>query len=361
MTELPVVRQPDPAPYIFDRERDALEKNLEQYMGERCVLADSAVDGLGLALIACGVEAGDFVVCTALAHGSILQAIRNVGAVPVFSDINPNTFNLDPYCLEYVVRRMAREKKPLPKAVIAADLFGLPCNYTAIGEICETWGLCLIEDMSGAFSATHRGKRAGSFGRFSVASFFAENPFGDIGDDGVIFCRSQEDQKRIRSLVRQRAVQQSLFGADAERDLISDRARHIVLSELMKTWESETARRREICGWYREALSGLVRFQETGPGFESACTQFAVVMREPQERAPVIDHLLAEHIPCSIWYPVPLHLKTQPPAGGRPILVNAEQLSQRLLTLPLHPYLNKSAVGHICGCLAEKLINHASA
>ena len=114
-----------------------------------------------------------------------------VGASPLFVDINPNTYTLDPYCLESTLNKLRRMGRPVPSALIATDLFGAPCNYAALEEICRSRGIAVIEDLSGAFGAEVNGRPTGSFGRFAVASFANPSPL-EVGG-GAVFCQQDED------------------------------------------------------------------------------------------------------------------------------------------------------------------------
>ncbi|MDL2232658.1 DegT/DnrJ/EryC1/StrS family aminotransferase [Ruminococcaceae bacterium OttesenSCG-928-L11] len=336
-------------PFILNGEVDKLERQAADYMGVAdCVLVDRASDGITLALKAAGVGRGDAVLCTPLGNSALIGAVRRTGGEPMFVDINPNSFTIDPYCLEYVVNKCRREKKPTPKALLATDLFGMPCHYVMLDQICSRYGIHLIADMQGSLGASVCGEKSGRFGRFAVASFFEEDSLGGLGSDGAIFCRQREDAAFLRQLrggAEQQTFEKEPFAVDKD-------AQGVLIGKKLGQFDSDAAKRRKIAGWYRDGLSEYVRVQEEREGFRSACTRFAILLPDNDSRDRVMEKLTEEHIPCTVFCPVPLH-KRKEFDWGRVILVNAEQVSRKMLLLPMHPYLSKNVVDYICRCVID--------
>lgn len=339
----------EPASSVFtidaEREIKFLERRLAAYVGaKQCVLTPSGTAGLLTALRAAGVADGDGVMCTAFSFFSTAEIIALAGAVPVLVDTNPNTFNIDPYCIEYVLKKCDRTKAKLPKALVAGDLFGLPCDFDAIEEICARYDITLIEDMSGAFGASYKGRKSGGFGRFSVASFFPARPLGGIGDGGGVFCRSRSDADLVTTLRGKNYDRQPFDFVQAS-----------LAGEKLSNYSDEMARRQLVAARYRDNFKGYVKVQHVGDDYISAYTQFVVALADSHQRENVIEALGESHIPCSI--PHCARREQSADAWERVVLTNTQQAAQRLLALPMHPYLSIHVVDFICECVmmaAEK-------
>lgn len=324
------------------RELGELEYRLAKYVGTPyCVLTTSGTAGLLTALRASGIKDGDRVMCTSFSFFATAEIIALAGAVPVLVDTNPNTFNIDDFCLEYVLKKCKRTRQPMPKALVAADLFGLPCDFDKIEKICAENNITLIEDMSGAFGASYKGRKTGSFGRFSVASFFPARPLGGIGDGGGIFCRTKEDKKLIASLV----------GGEEEKNAF-DFVEASVISEKLNSYSDELSRRQLIAARYRDNFKGYVKVQQVDEDYISAYTQFVIALENGEQREQVMEALREKRVPCSI-----LHCtQRERPAERdweRVVLANSREAAQRLLAIPMHPYLSIRVVDFISECIME--------
>jgi dTDP-4-amino-4,6-dideoxygalactose transaminase len=361
MTETPVIGNARLNSFIMDGEVARLERAAALTFGaEACVAVARAQDGLAMALAVCGVGDGDTVLCSPLGHSSLTAAIRALGARPMFVDINPNTFNLDPYCLDFVLRRCVREKReevPLPKALIATDLFGLPCNYGELSRLCGEYNIELVSDMGFGFGASYKDAALGSLGRFAAAAFFDNAGLGERGSEGVVFCGDGKDAEALRIMRGDGAVQEALGGVWPASPPVENAAQNIVLQKKLERFGRDAERRRKIAGWYRKRLEGVARVQAVPEGYQSACTQFALAFKSPEERRAVMRSLSAARIPCAIYCPMPLHMRGEVACWDRVVLVNAEQACQRLLILPMHPYLSEHVVDFICDCVAGALDN----
>ncbi|MCL2057114.1 MAG: DegT/DnrJ/EryC1/StrS family aminotransferase [Oscillospiraceae bacterium] len=317
---------------------------------EHCVLCENASDGLAMALGICGAGSGDKVLCSPLAGRHVRLAVHNVNAVPVYVDINPNSLNIDPYCLDYVLRKYKREKTAPPSILIATDQFGLPCNYTSLGEICAENGVTLIEDMGTGFGGKHDGKPMGSFGRFSAASVLDE---GESGSDGAVFCRDAGDAEILRVLQEDNGVRQMLYGT-AETEPGDGEIQGGHLEKRLTEAADAMQKRRDIAGMYREKLKGHVRFQETGTA-ESAYTHFAVLTPDKTRREAVMAAFVRERIPCTAVgaaYPGEFDKEGE---WARAILANTKLTSKKLLLLPMHQYLTENVVSYICDIMIAEL------
>lgn len=332
------------------RDMAELEQKLSEYVQvPYCVSVESATTGMLLALKALGIGRDDVVMYTSFSFFATADIIALAGAVPMLVDVNPNTYNVDPYCLEYMIGKCIRTHKKLPKALIAVDLFGLPCNYQALEEICGRNEMYLIEDMAHSFGATYQGKRAGGFGRMAVASFFPSAPLAELGEGGAVFCHTEQEACRLKSLrsrVRFMERQRAPHRIAGHLDMVQA----TVVAEKLERFDFEMECRREVATYYKERLGNAVRFQQVGELCESACTQFVIALKDHAERDGMLRYLEARQIPCHVFEPSPLSHRNRD-ALGRAGMVNAKAISEKLLVLPMHPYLSRRAMDYICDCV----------
>lgn len=341
--------------FILGKDVQELEQRLCEYVGtDCCVSVSSGTSGLLLALRAAGVGKGDSVLCTTFSYFATADVIALTGAQPLFVDINPNTFNIDPYCLEYVLRKCVRTKTPLPRALIAVDLFGLPCDYDALEEICARFDIVLIEDMAQSFGASYRGKKTGSFGHFSVASFFLAKPLGGLGDGGAVFCHSEQDARMLRSMRKDGKAQQALGTGDTIGSATLDSIQTSIISEKLKAFDEEHIRRQAVAARYRKNLSGHVKLQQEGEDYTSAHTHFVIALHDDRHRAEVMERLHENSIPSHIYQAAPLRDTGACNDWNRITLVNTSVIAKKILAIPMHPYLSNNVVDYICDCILQR-------
>jgi dTDP-4-amino-4,6-dideoxygalactose transaminase len=302
---------------------------------------------MALALRAAGIGGGDFVLCPALGCAAPVQGIAIAGARPVFVDVNPNTYAIDPFCAEYVLSRLKRRGEAA-KALIAVDIFGAPCNYQELGRICAERDVVLIEDLSEAFGARLSGIATGNFGRFSVASFSG----GDIEEPGggAVFCRNESDALRVASL-RSSAKRQFLGGRGAAMPCMSA-ADTLIVSERLGSCQGELKERERLARRYKDRLPGAARAQQLLPEAESAHTRMVVALPGDWDREAVSQRLRALNIPAAG------HGRGHQTGycdWNRRMLPRALSLNERLISLPIHPHLGEHAVDYICEGLTQAL------
>jgi dTDP-4-amino-4,6-dideoxygalactose transaminase len=287
------------------------------------------------------------------------EVIALLGAVPVFVDIDPVTFNIDPVQLERTLcalksgdsnnAPLPRLKAPKPKelrpvALIAVDLFGIPADYARIEKICQQHGLFLIEDAAQSFGAVYRGRKAGSFGDVGCTSFFPSKPLGGYGDGGMCFTNDDRLAEAMRSL---RVHGQS--GASFQHDRIGingrlDTLQAAILLVKLELFEEEISRRQEIALGYNRLLRSITGLStpEVPDGIRSAWAQYTVMAANNEQRDRLIAQLKEAGVPTAVYYPLPLHLqKSLADLGYRrgdfPV---CENCCQRVLSLPIQPYLS---------------------
>ncbi len=333
---------------ILSEDVYTLEHRLAQWVGAKhCIAVSDAASGIALALTTAGVSPGETVLCAALGCALPVQGIMLVGASPLFVDINPNTYTLDPYCLESTLNKLRRMGRPVPSALIATDLFGAPCNYAALEEICRSRGIAVIEDLSGAFGAEVNGRPTGSFGRFAVASFANPSPLEELGG-GAVFCQRDEDARRLRTL-RQTKQQQVLEEPAIPRMGCVDA---FLIGARLESCAHQAEQRRRIARIYRSTLADKVRMQQLVRGAKSVYSQMVVALPRSRDRSKVVARLRELNIPAGAPF---CGMQTDRNEWNQVMLVNTLTLAGRLLSLPIHPYLSAHLTKHIAHCLLQAM------
>jgi UDP-2-acetamido-2-deoxy-ribo-hexuluronate aminotransferase len=329
--------------YILGPEVTELEEQLASYVGTKhAISCASGTDALLMTLMAYGVGPGDAVFTPTFTFIATAEVIELVGATPVFVDIEPQTFNLDPIRLEEAILRLKDNqsgKTPIPKGIIAVDLFGHPADYEKIASLAQEHGLFLLEDAAQAFGATYQGGRAGSLGDVGATSFFPAKPLGGYGDGGAIFTDQEEMAEALQSI---RVHGQGMHRYEHVRLGLNGRLDTIqaaVLLAKLEIFPEEVAARQRVASRYLQALAGIVELPVVRPDCTSIWAQFSV---QSDDRARLLEKLKDAGIPTAIYYPKPLHLqKAFAHLGHRPgEFPVSERISGRIFSLPMHPYLS---------------------
>jgi dTDP-4-amino-4,6-dideoxygalactose transaminase len=327
--------------YIMGPEVTELETQLAAFCGARHAIAcASGTDALALALMAKGIGPGDAVLVPAFTFVATAEPVAWLGAVPLCVDVGEDTFNLDPASLEQGVRA-AKTAGLRPCAVIAVDLFGHPADYDAIEAVCARHGLWLLADAAQSFGASYRGRRVGTLAPVTATSFFPSKPLGCYGDGGCVLTEDDDVAEAVRSLrihgQGQDKYDNVRIGVNARLDTLQA----AILLEKLAIFEDELVARQEVAARYDEALCELVQVPRVIAEATSVWAQYTIVVDE-DTRDALATTLKAEGIPTAVYYPKPLHQQSAyrryPVAGGGGLPV-AEQLSRRVLSLPMHPYL----------------------
>ncbi len=334
----------DHGQYVMGPEIFALEKRLAAYAGvKHAVSCASGTDALLMILMAHDVGPKDAVFTTPFTFIATAEVIRLLGAVPVFVDIDPVTFNIDPEKLAAAVSNVRADGSKLtPRAIIPVDLFGLPADYDAVNAIARKHDLFVLEDAAQSFGAEYRGKKAGALGQAAATSFFPAKPLGGYGDGGMCFT---DDDRLADTLTSIRIHGMGADKYDNVRIGINGRMDTIQAAVLMAKFDifpEEIALRQTVAGRYTEALTGVVT--PTVPdGRLSAWAQYSVLAANAKHRKELQNRLSAAEIPTAVYYPIPLHLQTAfislgHRKGDFPI---AEDCADRIFSLPMHPYLTR--------------------
>jgi dTDP-4-amino-4,6-dideoxygalactose transaminase len=348
--------------YIMGPEVAELEAQLAAYCGvSHAISCANGTDALCLALRALDIGPGDAVFTTPFTFFATAEAIALVGARTVFVDIDPRTFNLDPASLALAIAHASRFGKYRPRAVIAVDLFGLTADYARIEPICAETGLALIEDAAQAFGATNEGRVAGAFGRVATTSFFPAKPLGCYGDGGALFTNDGPLAAKLRSLrVHGQGTDKYdnvLVGTNSRLDTLQA----AILLEKLAAFPAELEARERVARRYGEHLKGRLVTPEVPPGLTSSWAQYSVLARDGAHRTAILQGLREKNVPTAIYYAKALH---EQPAlaslgyarGDFPV---SEQVSERVFSLPMHPYLTTGQQDQILEALGEVLAQNA--
>ncbi|MFZ5974496.1 MAG: DegT/DnrJ/EryC1/StrS family aminotransferase [Bacillota bacterium] len=342
--------------FIMGPEVQELEKRLAAFAGVRHALAcSSGTDALVMPLMAWGVGLGDAVFTTPFTFVATAEAIALVGATPVFVDICPDTFNIDPALLEQEIKSTLKEGELRPKAVIPVDLFGLPADYDEIGMVAEKYSLKVLEDAAQGFGGRYKGRVAGSLGDVGATSFFPAKPLGCYGDGGAMFTDDDETAALLSSI---RVHGQGEDKYENVRTGVNGRLDTIqaaVLLEKLAVFEEEIAMRNRIAAKYNSALNGLVQTPMFHDGLVSTWAQYSVLAKDTAEREIIMKKLAQNEVPTMVYYKKPLHLQKafahlNYRRGDMPV---SEGVASRIFSLPMHPYLKDKDVGEIAGVIAS--------
>lgn len=328
----------DHGKYIMGPEVAQLEAELAAFVGEgEVVTCASGTDALVMALLVRGAGPGDAVFVPSFTFAATAEAVALLGATPVFVDIDPITYNLDPAGLEAAVAGLHPELRPA--GVIPVDLFGLPADYAAIDAVAEAHGLWVIADAAQGFGAEVDGRRVGRFAPLTTTSFFPAKPLGAYGDGGAVVALDPEDAAVLRSV---RVHGSGTDKYDNVRLGINGRLDTIqaaILRPKLRIFAEELERREAVAARYREALADAVVVPTVPDGVRSAWAQFTIRVAD---RAQVASALADRGIPTAVYYPLPLH--RQGAYGRFPVgaggMAATDHAATEVLSLPMHPYLD---------------------
>lgn len=337
----------DSGSYIMGPEVKLLESTLSEYVGEGVygIGCSSGTDALLLALMAIGAGPGDAVYTTPFTFIATAEVISLLGATPVFVDIDPKNYNISPDALEEAIKTgMNKNGSSLkPKAIISVDLFGLPADYENISQIADQYELVLVEDAAQSFGAEYKGRKACSFGNVACTSFFPAKPLGGYGDGGMCFTKNEKIADIIRSLLVHgkgtHKYENVRIGINGRLDTIQA----AILLAKFEIFDEELKLRQAVANKYCQGLSALsaVETPQVPKQCLSAWAQYSIMVEDSLIRRNLQAVLKQRNIPTAIYYPTPLHL--QPAFNdlgyAKGAFVNSEAASERIFSLPMHPYL----------------------
>lgn len=337
-----------------------LETELAAFTGRKhCITCANGTDALQIAFMVAGVGEGDAVFCPDMTFISSTEPAKMFGAVSVFCDITKDTYNLCPESLERQIQAVLAEGKYTPKAVVAVDILGNPCDYDAIAPICEKYGLFLIEDAAQSFGASYKGKKACAFGDIATTSFFPAKPLGCYGDGGAIFTDDDETADLIRSLCVHGKGPGGKYdnirvGVNSRLDAIQA---GVLLPKLKALSDYEIDTRQTVAKRYNDAFAGKFVTPFVAEDCVSAWAQYAVLADNTAKRDAIIAHLKDAGIPNMVYYPTPQH--ALPVFRDEPrydeAFQNANDYCARTFSLPMHPYLEEAEQQQVIDAVLEAL------
>lgn len=342
----------DSSAFINGKLVEELENKLAEYVGRRhCVACGNGTDALQLALMLLGVGAGDAVFTSDFTYFASAGTSSILGATPVFADIDLNTFNISPNALEEAIERTLAEGKLTPKVIIPVDLFGQPADYDKIIPIAEKYNLKILEDGAQGFGGNINGKMACSFGDISTTSFFPAKPLGCYGDGGAIFTDNDKEAERLRSLRAQGKSPTDKYdnreiGMNSRLDTLQAA---ILLPKFKAFAEYELDDVNRVAGWYTERLKDRFVTPDVPNGFYSSWAQYTILLKDRAERDAVQAKLKNSGIPTMVYYPRGLHQQEAYRHMNLQddLYPNTIEAANRVLSLPMHPYLTEKDVDFV--------------
>jgi dTDP-4-amino-4,6-dideoxygalactose transaminase len=283
------------------------------------------------------------VFCPSFTFCATGEAVALTGATPVFVDVDQATFNMDASSLRRAIAT-ARKAGLKPVAVIPVDLFGQSADHDAIAAVAKDEGIFVLDDAAQGFGASYKGRRLGTFGLATATSFFPAKPLGCYGDGGAIFTDDAELAQTLRSI---RVHGQGFDKYDNVRLGLTarlDTMQAAILIEKLKIFEDEIAARNAVAERYARGLGNVVTVPRLAKGCTSVWAQYTIRLPKGTDRDGFAAALKAQGIPTSIYYPKSMHQQTAyrdfPVADGG--LAISEQLSEDVISLPMHAYLDEA-------------------
>lgn len=332
--------------YILGPEVAELERQLAEFTGaEQVVTCANGTDALSLVMMAEEVGPGDVVFAPSFTFVATAEIVPGTGATPIFVDVDPETFTIDPASLEAGIVT-ARSLGLTPKAVVGVDLFGLPADYAAIRTIADREGMFTVADAAQSFGAEIDGVRTGGLADYTTTSFFPAKPLGCYGDGGAIMTNSEGKAELLRSLRFHGKGDDKYDNVRIGLNSRLDTMQAAILIEKLAIFGEEIEARNRVAARYQSALPSSVRVQKVPEGYRSVWAQYTLVVKD---RAVVEAVCKEAGVATAVYYPLPMHqqtgYKSYPLAGnGLPV---SESLSKNVISIPMHPYLTDEQIDRV--------------
>ncbi|WP_353439139.1 DegT/DnrJ/EryC1/StrS aminotransferase family protein [Polynucleobacter sp. UK-FUSCHL-C3] len=321
----------DHGQYILGPEVAELEIQLSQFTGAKhCISVANGTDALQIALMALNIGPGDEVITPGFTYIATAETVAVLGAKPVYVDIDPRTYNLDPHLLERAI-------SPKTKAIIPVSLYGQCADFDAINAIAASHKLPVIEDAAQSFGATYKGRSSCNLSQIACTSFFPSKPLGCYGDGGAIFTNDDAIAIVLRQIARHgqdRRYHHIRVGVNSRLDTLQA----AILLPKLKVFNEELEKRSAVAKRY-DKLFLAQGFQETPfiePFNQSAWAQYTICV---PRRDHVQEYLKRAGIPTAVYYPMPLN--KQPAVADATLLPEGDKAAQFVMSLPMNPYLTE--------------------
>jgi UDP-2-acetamido-2-deoxy-ribo-hexuluronate aminotransferase len=340
----------DHGQYILGPEVAELEARLAKRVGvKHCISCSSGTDALLLALMVLDIGPGDEIVTSPFSFFATGEVVALLGATPVFVDIEPDSYNIDPKLIEAAIT-------PKTRAIMPVSLYGQPAEMDAINAIAAAHNLPVIEDAAQSFGSLYKGRHSCGLSTIGCTSFFPSKPLGCYGDGGA--CFTDDDalalkMHQLRNHGQQARYQHTAVGINGRLDTLQA----AILLAKLDVFDRELIARDEVANAYTGALlalakKGKLRLPELQPGRTSAWAQFTL---EVENREAVVKSMGEAGIPTAVHYPIPMHQQPVFAAQAAQTLPHAEAAAARVLSLPLHPYLGRPHLLRVTNALEAAL------
>ena len=353
----------DHGQYILGPEVKELEKKLSIYTGAKYVLCcSSGTDALLLALLGLKLKAGEGVIVPAFSFASSAEVMPLLGAIPIFIDIENETFNLDPSKLADAFKT-ATEMGIKVKGIMSVGLFGQPADMKPINEFAKNNNLWVLDDAAQSFGGKYYGNNVGNLCEVSATSFFPAKPLGCYGDGGAIFTNDPEiyeiaNSSHVHGMGKNR-YEYDRIGMNARISTIQA----AILLEKLEIFPSELRKRQDVANNYNKHLNDLelnIKLPLIKNKCVSSWAQYTIILPENIDRSKLQEELKSKDIPTAIYYPIPLN--EHEPYKNFPIsksgLANTNYLARNVLSLPMHPYLTEDDIINISKNIHEAFKNN---
>ena len=339
--------------FVLGPEVRELEAELARFCGAKhCVSVSSGTDALQIAMMAEEIGRGDAVFLPAFTYTATAEVPLLLGATPVFVDVDPRTFQIDPVHLTQRIEAVRAAGRLRPRAIIGVDLFGQPADWPALADIARRNDLFLLDDLAQSFGASLHGAMLGSQADATATSFFPSKPLGAYGDGGALFTESEARADLYRSLrthgegkTRYEVLRTGMNGR-------LDSIQAAVLLAKLAVFPEELRARERIARIYDQRLGNAVATPARVANSTSAWAIYAILLRDEVARDRMQATLREQGVPTAIYYPRPLH--RQPAYRSQHDGVSlkvSEALATRILALPIHPDLTDADVDRICSAV----------
>ena len=335
-----------------------LEGELAAYVGvKHCITCANGTDALQLALMAWNIGEGDAVFVPDFTFFSTAEVIPWVKAVPVFVDVDIDTFNISAKSLEEAILSVLKEGKLNPKAVIAVDLFGQPADFSAIRVIAEKYNLLILEDGAQGFGGRIGEKKACSFGDIATTSFFPAKPLGCYGDGGALFTDNDEWAELIQSYKVHGKGKDKYDNVRIGLNSRLDTLQAAVLLAKMKNFDLEVETCNQVAAYYNRKLREYVKVPVVMENMVSSWAQYTIQVASTMMRTKIAMELSSDNIPTAVYYKKPLHTQKAFSENykGYTGCPNSLKLSETVISLPMHAYMNQNELENICVKIQESM------
>ncbi len=343
--------------FVLGPEVAELEQRLAGYCGAgHCVAVSSGTDALQIAMMAAGIGRGDAVFLPAFTYTATAEVPLLLGATPVFVDVDPATFQIDPAHLSARIAAVRAAGRLRPRALIGVDLFGQPADWPTLRAIAAREELFTLDDCAQAFGASLAGRKLGREADATAISFFPSKPLGGYGDGGALLTDSAERAALYRSLRThgEGATRYEVLHTGMNGRL--DTLQAAILLAKLSVFDEELAIREGIAGIYDRRLGNALVIPARVPNSQSAWAVYAVLLPDTASRDRLQQGLRAADVPSAIYYPRALH---QQPAYAAAhdgcMLPVSEDLATRIMALPIHPDLTDADAGRVCDAVLAAL------